>query len=101
VTGALLVVTAAKKIAVSVAEPSLGDVSVRLFFGHFVAAGGRLLPDALESWDGIGRGTQKVNQPVLSGTRDSSARHVPAYARLHARLRAEVREKVRVAALVA
>jgi hypothetical protein len=61
--GALLVVTAAKKIAVSVAEPS--DVSVHLFFGHFVAAGGRLVPDALESWDGIERGTQKANQPVL------------------------------------
>ena len=62
--GALLVVAAARKIAVSVAEPS-GDVSVRLFFGHFVAAGGRLVPDALEPWDGIERGTEKANQPVL------------------------------------
>jgi hypothetical protein len=63
--GALLVVTAAKNVAVSVARPSAGDVSVRLFFGHFVSAGGRLVPDALEPWDGIERGTEKANQPVL------------------------------------
>lgn len=63
--GALLVVTAAKKIAVAVAEPSVGEISIRLFFGHFVAAGGQLVPDALEPWDGIKRGTEKANQPVL------------------------------------
>jgi hypothetical protein len=63
--GALLVVTAAKKLAVSVARPSVGDVSVRLFFGHFVAVRGRLVPDALEPWDGIERGTESANQPIL------------------------------------
>jgi hypothetical protein len=63
--GALLVVKNAKKIAVAVPQPKIGDISVRLFFGHFVAAGGRLVPDALEPWDGIERGTQKANQPVL------------------------------------
>jgi hypothetical protein len=63
--GALLVVTAAKKLAISVASPSAGNLSVRLFFGHFVAVGGRLVPDALEPWDGIERATEKANQPVL------------------------------------
>jgi hypothetical protein len=63
--GALLVLRGAKQIAVAVAAPGPGDVSVRLFFGHFVAAGGRLVPDALEPWDGIERGTEKANQPVL------------------------------------
>jgi hypothetical protein len=61
--GALLVVTAASRIAVSVAAPSA--VSVRLYFAHFVAAGGRVVPDALEPWDGTERRTEKANQPVL------------------------------------
>jgi hypothetical protein len=61
--GALLVVTAASTISVSVAKPSA--VSVRLYFAHFVAAGGRLVPDALEPWDGSARATEKANQPVL------------------------------------
>src|SRR5688572_23845087 len=63
--GALLVVRGARKIAVAGAGPRIGEISVRLFFGHFVAAGGRLVPDALEPWDGIERGTEKANQPVL------------------------------------
>lgn len=63
--GSLLVVTAAKRVAVTVEGPKVGGVSIRLFFGHFVTAGGRLVPDALEPWDGVERGTQKSNQPVF------------------------------------
>jgi hypothetical protein len=63
--GALLVVRGAKTIAATVAGPNPTGLSVRLFFAHFVAAGGRLVPDALEPWDGIERGTEKANQPVL------------------------------------
>jgi hypothetical protein len=63
--GALLVVAGAKTIAVTVNGPSGGDVSVRLFYARFVAAGRHLVPDVLEPWDGIARGTQKTNQPVL------------------------------------
>jgi len=63
--GALLVVTAAKTIAVAVTGPSGGNISIRLFYARFVAAGGRLVPDALEPWDGTARGAQKANQPVL------------------------------------
>lgn len=63
--GALLVVRGAKRLAVSVAGPAGGEISVRLFFARFVAVGGRLVPDALEPWDGTERGTEKANQPVL------------------------------------
>ena len=38
---------------------------MRLFFARYVTAGGRLVPDVLEPWDGTARGTEKANQPVL------------------------------------
>jgi hypothetical protein len=63
--GALVVVRAARRIAVAVEKPTPGNLSVRLFFAHFVAAGRRLVPDALEPWDGTTRGTEEANQPVL------------------------------------
>jgi hypothetical protein len=63
--GALLVVRGAKRIAAAVERPTLGNLPVRLFFAHFVAAGGRAVPDALEPWDGSTRGAEKANQPVL------------------------------------
>jgi Domain of unknown function (DUF4091) len=62
--GALLVVTASQRMAVTVDGPS-GGVKVRLYAARFVSAGGRLVPDVLEPWDGTGRGTEKTNQPVL------------------------------------
>jgi hypothetical protein len=63
--GALLVVRAARRIVVAVEKPTTGDLSVRLFFAHFVVAGKRLMPDALEPWDGSTRGAEEANQPVL------------------------------------
>jgi Domain of unknown function (DUF4091) len=63
--GALLVVRAASRIAVAVEGPSPGGISVRLFFAHFVVAGRRPVPDALEPWNGTMRGAEEVNQPVL------------------------------------
>jgi hypothetical protein len=63
--GALVVVKGAKKIAVSMTNPSGDKLPVRLFFAHFVAAGGRPVPDGLEPWDGTARETEKANQPVL------------------------------------
>lgn len=62
--GALIVVTAAGKIAVTVTPPKLEEISIRLFFGHFVTAGTRLVPDALQPWDGIERSSEKANQPI-------------------------------------
>jgi hypothetical protein len=61
---ALVVVRAAKTIAATVTQPSDGGVRVSLFFARFVAAGGRLVPDVLEPWDGAARATQKTNQPI-------------------------------------
>ncbi len=62
--GALLVVTAGQRIAVTVTAPG-GGLKVHLFRARFVNAGGRLVPDLLEPWDGTERGTEKANQPVL------------------------------------
>jgi Glycoside hydrolase 123, catalytic domain len=55
----------AKRIAVAVERPGSGALPVRLFFAHFVAAGGGLVPDALEPWDGSTRVAEEENQPVL------------------------------------
>jgi hypothetical protein len=63
--GALLVVTAAKTISIAVTAPAGSELAIRLFLARFVAAGGTLVPDALEPWDGTAHGTEKPNQPVL------------------------------------
>ena len=62
--GAAVVVKGAKTVGVTVASPG-GGVVVRLFFGHFVQAVGRLVPDALQPWDGSERGAEHENQPLL------------------------------------
>jgi hypothetical protein len=78
--GALVVVTGAKRITINLPSPKLDAISIRLFFAHFVAAGGKLVPDALLPWDGIERGAQKANQPVYvqvevpNGTRPGTYR---------------------------
>jgi Domain of unknown function (DUF4091) len=61
--GGLLVVSGAKTIAVALAPPR--ELTLRLFFAHFVAADGRLVPDALEPWDGSVRGSEQRIQPLL------------------------------------
>jgi Domain of unknown function (DUF4091) len=63
--GAVVAVRGAKKIAVSVTTPPAGGLEIRLFFEHFVSAGGRSVPDALEPWSGSERSTEGENQPVL------------------------------------
>jgi len=65
VDDALLVVRGATTVAIRVAGPGLQGLSVRLFFAHFVAAGGRMVPDALEPWDGTARRTEQSNQPIV------------------------------------
>ena len=49
----------------AVEGPSPGGISVRLFFAHFVVAGRRPVPDALDPWNGTTREAEEVNQPVL------------------------------------
>jgi hypothetical protein len=63
--GALVVLKGAKNVAVDVAASPGGGLGVRLFFAHFVAAGPRLVPDALEPWGGGDRPTERENQPIL------------------------------------
>jgi Domain of unknown function (DUF4091) len=63
--GALLVVRGARRIAVAVERPASVDLSVRLFFAHFVATRRRPVPDALDPWDGSTRAIEETNQPVL------------------------------------
>jgi hypothetical protein len=62
--GGLVVVTGAQRISLNVAPPQLGEIAVRLFFGHYVAAGNKLVPDALLPWDGLERSAEKANQPI-------------------------------------
>lgn len=63
--GAVIVVRAATKVAVSVTKPPAENVGIRLFFAHFVSAGGRSVPDALEPWGGNERSTARKNQPIV------------------------------------
>jgi Domain of unknown function (DUF4091) len=62
--GAWLVVHGGKTVAHSVETQSLGPLTVRVDFGHFVSFGGKLVPDALMPWDGTARPTEKPNQPL-------------------------------------
>jgi len=60
---AVVVVTGAGRVSVS-APPSIGPLPLRLFFGHYVAFGSRLVPDALLPWNGGERASEQPNQPL-------------------------------------
>jgi Glycoside hydrolase 123, catalytic domain len=60
---AVLVVKGAKSIGVSVTTPPEG-LGIRLFFGHYVSAGGKSVADALEPWGGGERQVEGQNQPI-------------------------------------
>jgi glycosyl hydrolase family 123 len=62
--GAWLVVTNAKSVAVTVNESGLGPLKAQVYFGHFVAFGGRAAPDALLPWNGSPRPAERTNQPL-------------------------------------
>lgn len=42
-------------------DPAL---QMHLLFAHYVSVDGKLVPDALESWDGSQRSTEEPNQPI-------------------------------------
>jgi hypothetical protein len=63
--GAVVVVKAAKNVAVEVGAPLGEGIGVRLFFEHFVSVAGRPVPDVLEPWDGRERQVEGENQPIL------------------------------------
>ena len=62
--GGLIVVTGAKRVALSVDGRGLGPLLLRVSFGHFVRFGSRLVPDALLPWDGSERTAEQPNQPL-------------------------------------
>jgi hypothetical protein len=62
--GGLVVVTGARRIAISADSRTPGPIDLRLAFAHFVRFGRRLVPDALLPWDGGARETEQPNQPV-------------------------------------
>ncbi len=62
--GAWIVVTGATNVTASIDGAQLGPLKAGLFFGHYVAAAGRAVPDALLPWDGSGHATEKPNQPL-------------------------------------
>jgi hypothetical protein len=60
---AIVVVSGARQV--QLANATLGaPLSLRLLFGHFVSFGGKLVPDALEPWDGGPRAAEQRNQPL-------------------------------------
>ena len=61
---AIVVVRGAKRVSAGLMTPPSGGIAVSLFYAHFVAAGGRSVPDALEPWDGSERATERPNQPI-------------------------------------
>lgn len=62
--GAWIVVQGASTVAASVSGSQLAPLQAALFFGHFVAFGARVVPDALLPWDGSPRPVEKPNQPL-------------------------------------
>jgi hypothetical protein len=62
--GAWLVATNAKTVTAAVDGSALGPLKAQVYFGHFVAFGGRYVPDALLPWNGSTRPTERQNQPL-------------------------------------
>jgi Domain of unknown function (DUF4091) len=60
----VIAVSGATQIAVTVDRTGLGPLTLRLLFSHFVSFGSRLVPDALEPWDGGARQAEQANQPI-------------------------------------
>lgn len=61
---ALVVVSGAQQIGLSVDTKPLGPIGVQLRFRHFVHFGSALVPDALLPWDGSKRPAEQPNQPL-------------------------------------
>jgi hypothetical protein len=59
----LAVVSGAQRIAASVDAGKLAPLKTRLRFWHFVDFGSKLVPDALQPWDGSPRAVEQPNQP--------------------------------------
>lgn len=62
--GAWLVVRNAQQVSAHVDGSELDALKAEVYWGHFVSAGGRSVPDALLPWDGGARAAEKPNQPL-------------------------------------
>jgi hypothetical protein len=62
--GAWIVVSGVREVGASIDGSGLGPLKAALYFGHFVAFGGRSVPDALLPWDGAQRAAERPNQPL-------------------------------------
>ena len=60
----LIVVSNAKQVGAAVDVRKLGPLGVRVRWVHFVRFGSRLVPDALEPWDGSPHPAEQQNQAV-------------------------------------
>jgi hypothetical protein len=61
---AQIVVTGAKQISASLDAQPLRPMIVRLLWAHYVHFGSRLVPDALQPWDGGAQAAEEANQPL-------------------------------------
>jgi Domain of unknown function (DUF4091) len=61
---ALVVVSGAHQVGLTVNTRGLGPVGVQVRFRHFVRFGAALVPDALLPWDGSKRPVEQPNQPL-------------------------------------
>ena len=61
---ALVVVSNARQVGLTVDTKSLGPIGVQIRFRHFVRFGSLLVPDALLPWDGSIHRVEQRNQPL-------------------------------------
>ena len=61
---ALVVVSNARQVGLTVDTKSLGPIGVQIRFRHFVRFGSLLVPDALLPWDGSIHRVEQQNQPL-------------------------------------
>src|SRR5579859_4388744 len=61
---ALVVVSNAREVSLTVDTKSLGPIGLQIRFRHFVHFGSALVPDALLPWDGSKRPVEQPNQPL-------------------------------------
>jgi Glycoside hydrolase 123, catalytic domain/Glycoside hydrolase 123 N-terminal domain len=63
VDDAVILVRGAQQVSAPTAsiDPAL---EMHLLFAHYVSVSGKLVPDALEPWNGVQRSTEEKNQPI-------------------------------------
>ena len=60
----IIAVSGARQLAAAVDRSDIGPLTIQLLFAHFVSFGSRLVPDALEPWEGAARDAEEPVQPI-------------------------------------